>query len=336
MQLNGYNLADRHNRPSVTKRVALRTFFLNGGEYIDPYDISAVTVCSKLDNLSPSSLIDSDTGLIKSDLTASQVKMAFGVSGGVGSAHDGGINDDGSYRVTGNPLYLSSTEWFPAYSPGATASGIYRVGVGDYVCVLDGTLDLSGAYYLNGSSLTVENSASAVLDYLDLWTVKFAESSEYQVMINGFKLYNDTFQTITEPVIFTATNRLVNKRVNLGSQVDLKVTTEITIQNQGLESATKAILEESAVRNAQFKLQKVNEGTVNLPSRVTILDYSDTSGTITVTSDNTMLYDFNTQAIASADNINSLGGVTGTYALTCAYTILDQNYVQGPFYFMVK
>jgi len=334
MQLNGYELSDRHNRPSVTQKVALRTFFINAGAHVDPYDISGVTVFSKLDNLSPTSLIDSSTGLLKNTLTASQIKMAFGVSGGVGVPHDGGLNDDGSYRVTSN--YLTSTEWFPSYVPTTEASGVYRIGVGDYVCVLDGQLDLSGAYYFNSSSLEVENSASAILDYLDAWTVKFAQASEYQVMMNGFSLYNDTFQAITEPILFTVTNRLVNKHINLGSQIDLKVTTDITIQNRGLEEATKAILEESALRNAQFKLQKVNEGTVNLPSRVTILDYTDTSGTITVTSDNTMLYDLNTQTIATESNASELGGTTGTYALTCAYSILDQNYVQGPFYFMIK
>ena len=334
MQLNNIDLEDRHNRPSVTKKVALRTFFLNGGTYIDPYDISAVTVFSKLDNLSPSSLVDSSTGLLKSDLTESQIKMSFGVSGSVTKPHDLQANDDGSYRVTSN--YLDDTSWFPPYVPGATASGVYRVGVGDYVCVLDGQLDLSGAYYLNSSSLEVANAASAVLDYLDAWTVKFAEGSEYQVMINGFSLYNDVFQTITEPVMFTVSNRLVNKHVNLGSQVDLKLTTEITVQNRGLEDATKSILEDSSITSPQFKIQKINEGSLNIPARVTISDYADTSGNIRVSSDNTLLYAFNTQTIADETNAATLGGSTGTYALTCAYSILDQNYVQGPFYFMVK
>ena len=155
-------------------------------------------------------------------------------------------------------------------------------------------------------------------------------------MMNGFTLYNDTFQTITEPIIFTVTNRLVNKHINLGSQIDLKVTTEITVQNKGLEEATKAILRDSIIRSPQFKIQKVNEGTVNLPARITISDYADTSGSISVTSDNTMLYSFDTQAIATSDNASTLGGTTGTYALTCAYTVLDQNYVQGPFYFQLK
>jgi len=49
-----------------------------------------------------------------------------------------------------------------------------------------------------------------------------------------------------------------------------------------------------------------------------------------------MLYALNTQVISTAANAATLGGVTGTYALTCAYTILDQNYVQGPFFFELK
>jgi hypothetical protein len=329
MQLGNYNLADRHNRPSVTQKVALRTFFLNGGDYVDPYDVSSVVVFSKLDNLAPDSLIDSSTGLIKDTVTSGMIKMSYGISGSPTVPHDGGENEDNSFRVTSN--YLEDVDWFPAYVPSTQASGILRLGEGDYLCVLDGQLDLSGFYNLNSSSLEVANSASAVLDYLDAWTVKFAQASEYQVMINGFKLYNDTFQTITEPVIFTVSNRLINKHVNLGSQVDLKVTTAITVQNRSLEPATKAILEESAIRNPQFLLQKLNEGSPNLPARVDVVTYADSSGLITVTSDNTMLYSFDTTTFA-----NDLGGVTGTYALNCAYSILDQNYVQGPFYFVVK
>jgi hypothetical protein len=336
MQLNGHELADRHNRPSVTQKVALRTFFLNGGEYVDPYDVSAVTVFSKLSNTTPSSLIDPATGLLKSGITSGTIKMSYGISGDPDQSlpHDGGLNTDGSYRVTSN--YLADAVWFPAYVPTTQASGILRLGVGDYLCVLDGTLDLSGAYYLNSSSIEIQNSTSSVQDYIDVWTVKFAQSSLYQDMINGFKLYNDVFQMITEVVLFTTTNRLVNKHVNLDSQVDLKVTTELTVQNRGLENATKAILEESAIRNPQFRIQKVNEGSVNLPSRVTIVDYSDSSGLVTVTSDNTMLYNFDTQAIVTTTNIALLGGVAGNYALTCAYSILNQNYVEGPFYFVVK
>lgn len=329
MQLGDYELADRHNRPSVTQKVALRSFFLNGGDYVDPYDVSSVVIFSKLDNLTPSSLIDSSTGLIKDTITSGMIKMSYGISGSPTVPHDGGLNDDGSYRVTSN--YLDDVAWFPGYLPSPVASGILRLGEGDYLCVLDGQVDLSGFYNLNSSSLDVANSASAVLDYLDAWTVKFAQASEYQVMINGFKLYNDTFQTITEPVIFTVSNRLINKHINLGSQADLKVTTEMTIQNRSLEPATKAILEESAIRNAQFQIQKLNEGSPNLPARVDVITYSESEGLITVTSDNTMLYSFDTTAFS-----NDLGGVTGTYALSCAYTILDQNYVQGPFYFVVK
>ena len=281
-------------------------------------------------------MIDGTTGLLKADIAVDTIKMSYGISGNPSESvpHDGAILGEGAPRVTSN--YLDDSTWFPAYVPTTQASGILRLGIGDYLVVLDGTLDLSGAYYLNSSSVEVQNQCSAVQDYIDVWTVKFAQNSNYQDMINNFTLYNDVFQAITEPVIFTATNRLVNKHVNLGSQIDLKVTTEITVQNRSLEPATKSILEQSAIRNAQFKLQKINEGTVNLPSRVTIKDYPDTSGLVTLTSDNTMLYSLNTQTIAATDTISTLGGVTGTYALTCAYSILDQNYVQGPFFFEIK
>ncbi len=42
MQLNGTAVVDRHNRPTVIQKVALRAFFINDGEYYDPNDISGV------------------------------------------------------------------------------------------------------------------------------------------------------------------------------------------------------------------------------------------------------------------------------------------------------
>ena len=48
MQLNGITLTDRWSRPSVNERVAIQAIFLNDGVYVDPYDISACTIFSKL------------------------------------------------------------------------------------------------------------------------------------------------------------------------------------------------------------------------------------------------------------------------------------------------
>jgi len=234
MQLNGFNLVDRYNQPSVDSPVAIRTFFINNGSYFDPYDVSACTIFSKLENANPLSIVDPSTGLIKEDQALDTILMNFGISGTDDEEHDG-VDD----RVTS----LSLEDYFPSYTPGDSASGIYRVGVGDYVAVLNGALDgdLSGRYDMHavfGEGPQVQNHASAIQDYIDVWTVKMTEASEYQILITDFKLHNNTYINVAEPLILTTSNRLINKRVTLGSVVDLKISTDFTVQNKNIDPAT--------------------------------------------------------------------------------------------------
>ena len=232
MLLNTIPLVDRYNRPSVQQKVAIRAFFLDDGQFTDPYDVSACTIFSKYANTAPSSIVDAGTGLIKPAQPVTSILMNFGISGSDTAIHDGLDPGEGlPVRVTEN--FLNDAAWFPPYVPGPQASGIYRVSSGDYVAVLDGGVELSGGYnihYPYEEGITVENSASTVGDYIDVWTVKMSAGSEYQLFINTFQLFNDTFISITEPLILTTNNRLVNKHVSLGSQVNLMVTTELTLK----------------------------------------------------------------------------------------------------------
>ena len=146
----------------------------NDGEYYDPYDISGVTIFSQAANLSPSSVITDN--LISSSVTSGNILMHFSPSG-----------DDGGF-----PAQDPS-----GYSPGTdirATSGVYRVKKGEYVAVLDDTQDISGIYNLHGSSVTIGNTASAVNNYIDCWTIKFAAGSLPQTLVNTFQLYNDNPQ----------------------------------------------------------------------------------------------------------------------------------------------
>ena len=323
MQLNGTTLVDRHNRPSVGGKVAVRTLFINNGEFIDPYDVSSCTIFAKLSNASPSSIVDVDDGLIKSDAT-SVVLMNFGVSGGaVGTAlpHDGA---DG--RVTENyPAWVAPT----LYTPGSQASGIYRVGVGDYVAVLDGNISLSGGYnnrYSFNGGLTVANAASSVQDYIDVWTVKLFDTSEYQLFINSFRLYNDTFTTITEPLLITTRNRLLNKKLRFGEKIDMKITTDITVQNSTLSEETKNILKDYQITNPKISISKVNDDAINQAPWTSVVSNVDAS----VTTDNTILYTYDTEAAISQDQRGA-----GTYWIKASYSYLTQNFVTPPYYFTI-
>lgn len=317
MQLNGVNLVDRNNRPGVIQKVALRVFFINNGEYYDPYDISGVTIFNRLDNTTPSGVLDASTGLIKSSLASSVIKMHFGAS----------ANDAGAA--------LAPSSYNPA-SNAASTSGIYRVSQGEYVCVLDSTQNTSGWYTLNGSSVVVANQASAATEYIDVWTVKFAQGSDYQSLVNNFTLYRDTFFTVTDPLILTAQNRLINKHLKLDSIVDLQVTTDVNIGNRAIDESMRNVFRDSAITSAMFKIEKINEDTMTLPSRVEVSGFAATSSLIDVTDGNTMLLRFDTTKLATHPSVASFGGLVGTYCLTCKYNLLDQTIVTQPMYFIIS
>jgi len=319
MQLNGTSLVDRYARPSVGNKVALRTFFLNNGQLIDPYDISACTVFARVSSFSPSALIGDD-GLIDSDYS-SVVLMNFGVSGDVpGNPHDG---VDG--RVTSQNLdWLSAT----LYSPGPQASGIYRTAEGDYVAVLDGEVALSGDFDQKGIAFEVKNGASSVQEYIDVWTVKLFQESEYQVFVNRFSLTDDTFTTITEPLIVNSSEQLKTKHVKIGEIIDMVVSTEFTIVNRSIPDSVRNTLVNYPINTVLVQIQKVNEDNVNQPAREIIQDFAATN--VTVGPDNTILYNLNT------NNLAPTTGVPGNYIITVRYNLLNQTFQSSPLYFTVS
>jgi hypothetical protein len=317
MQLNSTAVVDRHNRPTVIQKVALRAFFINDGEYYDPYDISGVTIFQKASNFTPSTVLGSDN-LLASSIPSSIVLMHFTPSG-----------DDGG----------TAGQDPSGYAPGTdirSTSGVYRVSKGEYMVVLDGTQTTSGVYNFHGSSLTVMNTASAVNDYIDCWTIQFANGSLYQTVINDFHLYDDTFFSITQPLLLTARNKLINKHLTLSSIENLKVTTEITIQNKDIDDSVKNIFKDSAITSAMMKIEKVNEDSTTLPAHVTVSGFSDTSALIDVTSDNTVVLNFDTTKLATHANVADFGGLTGTYRATIKYILLNETIISPPYYFTIS
>lgn len=316
MQLNGTSLVDRNNRPTVLQKVGLRAFFINDGVYVDPYEISAVTVFDKSANFTPSTILYDN--LISSGISSDIVRMNFAPSG------------TGAGRTGESP---------ESYNPGsdiASTSSVYRVKQGEYIVVLDGTQDISGVYNLHGSSVEIQNSASAVKDYIDVWTVMLAEGSTYQSLIQDFHLYDDTFFVVTEPLLLTASNKLINKHVTLGSKENIKVVTEITINNKTIDSSIENLFRDSAIVSPQIKIEKLNEGTETLPAHVEVSGFSDTSALIDVTSDNTMVLNFDTTNLATHPNVADFGGLIGQYRITAKYTLLNELIVTPPLYFTLS
>jgi hypothetical protein len=308
VQVNNTVIVDRGNRPNVSQRVGLRVFFINDGAYVDPYEISSVQLFTKSSTLSPNTVLDSE------NLVSSTPLMTYGASGQTLTSHEN---------------FNSSN-----YIPSVTASGIYKVGTGDYVVVLDQTLSLSG-YDTNSSTELCVSSLSSVGDYVDLWTVKLDSASKYQVITNHFSLHEDTFFAFTEPLLLTTSNKLMNKKVRLGEKIDLKVATETTVQNEGMTDTVQNIFKDSVITSATMEIKKVNQDH-NFDGPFTVSSFAES--TTTITKDNTIIMNWDTTQINGLSSFTNgtFGSLTGTYSVQVKYTLLNQTIISPLYYLTVS
>lgn len=314
MLLNNISISERNNRPAVLEKVGLQAFFLLDGQYADPYQISAVTIFSRSANLSPSTVLDTTTQLIDPDVSGS-IKMNF--------CNSAALTTDSSFNVSN-------------YTGGQTASGIFRTGVGKYIVVLDGTINLSGSINLDAINEAVENSAETTGDYIDVWTVKMAEGSELQTVINEFTLRKGGFTVITEPLMLKAKSKLVNSRVTLGSKVDLKIATNIAVENTGVEESIRNLLRDNVITSGAIEIVKINEA-ANLPAKVTVSAFADTSATIQMTADNVMMFTWDTNTLTTHPQVTAgnFDSTRGVYAIRARYNLFNEVLVTEPMYLTV-
>lgn len=315
MNINNYEVVDRHNRPSVNQRVALRVFFINDGVYQDPVSISGVTIFRDSDNFSPSSLLNDDQ-LISSAVTQSQVLMHF-----ANSAVD----------VT-NVAFNASN-----YTPGTTASGIFKLGTGQYAVVLDGTVNLSSFYDFNGSGYELANGASAARDYIDVWTVKLLQGSDYKTVINQFGLKDDTFFALTEPLLLTVKSTITPGKIVLGSKRDIKVFNDIGLQNRNIDESTLNLFRDSVITSAAIEIVKINDESPLIPATVVVSSFANTSSLVDITADNTLTFSWDTSALLThAQTLaGNMGSVRGTYTIQAKMNILNELIFTTPQYVLI-
>lgn len=298
MKLNGVSLVDRGNRPSPTDKVAIKVYFINNGEYYDPAEVKDVMVFSRNTNTYPSSLLDSD-GLVTSSVSA-LTKAYFAPSGGL--------------------PYLPES----SYVDGIGASGIYKVNTGEYVAVLDPAT----VGYSTDWAAEIPNTASTVGSYLDVWTIRRIEGAPYTTIINEFNLYDNTFISVTEPLLLKTNNQLITKKIPLGSKQDVKITTTFTIENGNISDAIKNLVGDAIIIDPMIKIEKINDDH-NLPARVEVSGYADTSGVIRLTSENTIILSWDTDQLRTHAQMTAgnLGNMRGVYALTLKYDLLTERIV---------
>jgi hypothetical protein len=310
VQVNNTTVVDRGNRPNISQRIGLRIFFINDGEYVDPYEISSVQLFKQSDTLTPLSVLGSD------GLVSSKPLMTFGASGDT--------------QTTSSKFNSSN------YLPSVTASGIYRIKQGEYVVVLDETLNLSG-WDTNTSTQLAVSSLSAVNNYVDMWAVKLDAASKYQLITNNFALYEDTFFAFTEPLLLTTRNALMNKHVRLGEKLDLKVTTETTLQNKTIDKSIQNIFKESVITKGLMEIRKVNQE-INIDGPFTVASFLSTNGLVDITTDNTLLMNWDTALLKDNESFKAgtFGSLTGTYSVQVKYNILNQTFISPLFYLTVS
>lgn len=311
MQLNNITYNDRHNRPSVLEKVGLQAYFLVDGQYADPYQISSVSIFSRNSNLYPSSILDNDTQLIDQTVSGSIL-----------------MNFCNSSVDTSNSAFNTTN-----YSGGQTASGIYKTGVGKYIVILDGTINLSGSINLHGANTVIANQTSATGDYIDVWTVKMAQGSELQTVINEFTLRKGGFTVITEPLMLKSKSRLINNKITLGSKVDLKIATDIHVENTKIDESIKNLLRDNVITSGSVEIQKVNDAN-NLPARVSVSSFADTSALVNMSADNVMILNWDTSTLSNHPQVlaGNFDSTRGVYAIRAKYSIFGETIVTDPMF----
>lgn len=310
MQLNNTTISDRHNRPVVLSKVGLQAFFISDGEFMDPYEINAVSIFSRNSNLYPSSVLDADTQVIDTANVSGSILMNFA----------------NSASLTNNSAFNTSN-----YSTGA--SGIFKTGVGKYIVVLDGTVNSSGLLNLDGMNQVIPNRASATGDYIDVWTLRWVEGSLPQTVINEFSLRKGGFTVITQPLMLKLKSRLVNSRVTLDSKVDLKIATDVHVENRDIDESTKNLFRENVITSGAIEIQKINDA-ANLPARVTVSSFADTSATVTMTADNVMVLNWDTTQLRTHAQLvaGNFGSIQGVYAIRSKFTVFGETIISDPMY----
>jgi hypothetical protein len=318
MKINNNQVTTRHERPTVLGPTALILYFINDGQYTDPEAISGVSIFAASDNQSPSSVISSDGEILPS--VSSNILMHFSTS------------DSNTTSVSFDPSNYTVSD----------ASGIYKLSTGKYAVVLttpdqtpSGLFNLSTTPYSN--SIPIENTLEKTGDYIDVWTVLRTAGSDVDTIINEFTLSEDRFFGVTEPLLFRVATRLENNHIVLGSKVDLKFTNEFTLENANIDRSIVNLFKQSLVTDPMIEIYKKNQDR-NLDARVEVSGYSATSGLVDTTSENTVIFTFDTEELKTHPKLvdGTLGSMTGTYVARLKFNALNQTIVSNDMAFIIR
>ena len=314
MEINNNPVTTRHERPTVLGPTALIMYFINDGQYVNPYEISAVSVFKASNNQYPSSVVSPDGEITVA--ASSEVLMNFSNS---------------STLVSDSAFNASN------YTADANASGIYKLSTGKFAVVLNQASVLpSGIFNLSGNS-RILNRVSSTGDYIDVWTLNRVAGSDLDTIINEFTLTEDRFFGVTEPLLFRVHTKLENNHIVLGSKVDLKFTNEFTLENANIDRSIVNLFKQSLVTQPMIEIVKKNTDR-NLGARIEVSGYSSTSSLVDVTSENTVIFTMDTEALKTHPALldGTLGSMTGTYVARLKFNALNQIIVSNDLAFIIR
>lgn len=310
ISINNVSFPERWDKPAVGNKVALTALFYNDGQLVDPVDVSSVTLY-KYDSYASSALFDA------SNLPSATPLMNFAPSG---AAPDPASEYTENW---GDPDGVGGLDY-------QYASGVFKLGTGKYVAPVRLDKGLSGVF--KGTVLNASANLGLAISYIDVWSVKLLPGSQYQSFIHRWSLYEDTFFSVTEPLLVKTSTTLANKHVRYGEKIDLVAPVEVTIENRNISESIINTLKSTLVTSGAFKITKVNDNT-SLDGPFTVSGWADTSASVEVTSDGTLIFSWDTNQIPTS---NSFGEAKGTYAVQVLYWANGQKIISPRFYVSVN
>lgn len=317
-QLNSITVVSRHNRPATEERVELQMHYVVGGGYSDPYEISSVHIFKDTTSSStefpyitnglPENLLDLEGSSTRYGLVASSMYA------------------DSIFRFGAADTYISGTSYDTSnYSLDASAaSGVYRTqnyAEGVFSVVLrpgiSGTEEDASAKSIAASGLQTGN-------YFDIWTLRNTETGALVTHIHTFSLSQDSVVTFTEPLNIVPSVKLRNRYIQVGSKENLVMGVSLSLSNENMSLAERNIFRDSAIRDAQIRIVKINEEP-NLDSRYEVSGFADTSGLTHITSTDDVLFLWDTSTLAGIANAqDGYGTIAGKYEVQLKFTLLTE------------
>ena len=324
---NDITVINRANRPSPISPCKLDFIWIKDGSYQNPFQVCSVHIFPNTQFGSPNPYVnltagEANYGLVSS--TATDYIFRNYKRNGVGA------------RV-GFDANVSACAVEADYVGGNSASAIFKTSPGNFSVILQPEANyFPTTAPANGWLPVSGNSASATGDYLDIWTLVDVEGSRAQIYVNSFKLNSNSNVALTEPLLVTPTNKLIQRYVEVGSKEKLRVKTELVVDNEPITNDLRNLLETgSLLSKPQMRIVKLNESP-ELTSRVMVQDFGDTSGSIQLDSQNLISYLWNTETIAPKYADDIMGGSRGVYEITVKYNILTESFYSPKFKLIVR